>query len=224
MRFQRPPIVCMVTDRRSIGESSLITSIGAAARAGVDLIQIRERDLDAGALMRLTRAAMDAMSGTAARLVVNDRLDVALPAGAAGVHLRGDSFAAARVRSVAPAGFLVGRSVHSEEEAAEVDAAGACDYLVFGSVFPSSRKPAGHQTVGLDALRRVCARVRTPVLAIGGISVATAARVSSGGAAGVAGIGLFQNASDLAETVRALRSAFDTGVDGVYSIGSSPRR
>jgi thiamine-phosphate pyrophosphorylase len=213
--FPTSSVLCMVTDRGGIGESSLLALIGAAARAGVDVIQIRERDLDAGALLSLTRAAMAAVSGTAARLVVNDRLDVALAAGAAGVHLRGDSFPVARVRSVAPAGFLVGRSVHSEDEAAEVDAAGGCDYLLFGSVFPSTSKPAGHHAAGLDALRRVCARVRTPVLAIGGINAAVAASARRAGASGVAAIGLFKADADVAETVRALRTAFDTGGAGV---------
>src|SRR5258707_1085287 len=95
-RFPRLPIICMVTDRAAVGERTLLALIGAAARAGVDLIQIRERDLDAGALTGLTRHAIDAVSGTDARVVVNDRLDVALAAGAAGIHLRGDGLPAAR--------------------------------------------------------------------------------------------------------------------------------
>jgi thiamine-phosphate pyrophosphorylase len=199
----------MVTDERRAGDGDLVERIAAAASAGADLIQIRQRGLEAGALIARARAALRAVAGTPARVVVNDRLDVALAAGAAGVHLRGDSFAAARVRSIAPAGFLVGRSVHSEEEAAEIEAAGGCDYLMFGTVFASASKAAGHQPAGLDALARVCARVRTPVLAIGGVTADSVASLRAAGAAGVAGISLFQGNGITSETARAMRAAFD---------------
>jgi thiamine-phosphate pyrophosphorylase len=208
--FPRLPVICMVTDRAAIGERDFLTLIGAAAEAGVDLIQIRERDLDAGALARLTRQAIDVVSGTGARIMVNDRVDVALAAGAAGVHLRGDGLPAARVRAMAPPGFLIGRSVHSEDEAAEVEAAGGCDYLIFGTVFSSASKPADHRTAGPDGLARVCARVRLPVIAIGGITVSVAADVRRAGAAGVAAIGAFTPGSDPVQFVRAVRSSFDT--------------
>ncbi len=206
----RRPTLCLVSDRRAIGERPLVAFIGEAARAGVDLIQIRERDLDDRALVTLARAAVAAARGTPARVIVNDRADVALAAGAAGVHLRGDSMPAGRVRAMTGPGFLVGRSVHDEGEAAAVDAEGACDYLIFGTVFPSSSKPPGHQAIGLAALARVCAGVTAPVLAIGGISIERAADAARAGAAGVAGIQLFAKSDELHETVRALRRAFDT--------------
>ena len=186
-----------------------MAQIAAAARAGVDLIQIREPGLEAGVLAALTRAAVEAAAGTGARIVVNDRLDVALAAGAAGVHLRGDSFAAARVRTLAPADFLVGRSVQSEDEAAEIEAAGGCDYLLFGAVFSTTSKPAGHQPAGLAALSRVCSRVRTPVLAIGGVTADRVPSLRAAGAAGAAGISLFQHGELTADSVRAMRAAFD---------------
>ena len=208
--FGSVPIICMVTDRAAVGERALLGLIGTAARAGVDLIQIRERELDAGVLASLTRDAIDAVSGTSARIVVNDRLDVALAVGAAGAHLRGDGLPAARARTIAPPGFLIGRSVHSEAEAVEVEGAGGCDYLMFGTVFPSASKPADHRAAGLDALARVCARVRIPVIAVGGITVSAAADVRRAGAAGVAAIGAFQAGSDPVEFVRVVRSSFDT--------------
>ena len=201
------PTVCLVTDRHSLGGRPLIPWLREAACAGVDLIHIRERDLGDRELVALTRDAVRAVRGTAARVVVNDRFDVALAADAAGVHLRADSPAAPRVRSVAPTGFIVGRSVHGEEEAAAVAAAGGCDYLTFGTVFTSASKPSGHQPAGVAALGRVCARVRLPVVAIGGISVERAAAVAAVGAAGVAAISLFVEASDLGATVRAVRRA-----------------
>jgi thiamine-phosphate pyrophosphorylase len=209
-RFPRLPIICMVTDRAAGGERDLLALIAAAARAGVDLIQIRDHDLDAGALAGLTRHAIDAVSGSGARIMVNDRVDVALAAGAAGAHLRGDGLPAARVRAITPTGFLIGRSVHSDGEAAEIEAAGGYDYLMFGTVFPSKSKPADHRPAGLDALARVCARARIPVIAIGGITVSVAADVRRAGAAGVAAIGAFKPGSDPVEFVRAVRSSFDT--------------
>lgn len=204
------PTLCFVTDRRAIGDRALIALVRDAARAGVDLIQIRERDLDDRALVALTRAAVAAVRGTPARVIVNDRTDAALAAGAAGVHLRGDSIPAPRVRAMTGPDFVIGRSVHDEDEAAAVDAEGGCNYLIFGTVFPSSSKPSGHQAAGLAALGRVCTRVRVPVLAIGGISADRAREVAAAGATGVAAIQLFAAATDLAETVRAVRQAFDT--------------
>lgn len=204
------PVLCLVTGRSGSAEA-LVARAAGAARAGVDLIQLREPGLDGRRLLALTRDLAAAVLGTGARLVVNDRLDVALAGGAAGVHLRGDSYGAAEVRRLAPAGFLVGRSVHSEADAVRAEADGGCDYLIFGTVFESPGKPPGHPVAGLDALRRVCARVRLPVLAIGGMRVAAAAAVRDAGAAGIAGIGLFQEDRDVAETVNALRSAMAGG-------------
>jgi thiamine-phosphate pyrophosphorylase len=206
----KPPVVCLVTDRRTAGRP-LLELIREAAHAGVDLIQIRERDLDGGALSALVRAAVDAASGTDARIVVNDRLDVALAAGAAGVHLRAASFAAADVRQLSPPGFIVGRSVHNEEEAAAAEAAGGCDYLTFGTVFHSASKAAGHHAAGLTALRSVCARVRLPVLAIGGIGLSRVADVAAAGAAGIAAIALFSTSPDLEADVARVRESFTAG-------------
>jgi thiamine-phosphate diphosphorylase len=205
--FAARPIVCMVTAGNAAGSRDLLRSIESAARAGVDLIQIRERHLPARDLLTLTTAALEAVAGTPSRVIVNDRLDVALSAGAHGVHLRGDSFPAAAVRRLTPDGFIVGRSVHSPEEAAAADAVGGCDYLVFGTVFASPTKPAGHRPAGVDALRAACARVGVPVLAIGGVTPANASSLRRAGASGLAGIGIF--ADDLPGTVSLLRNAFD---------------
>lgn len=202
-----PPVLCLVTPGTS---SPDLQAIREAARAGVDLIQIRERSLDDRSLLTLVRATIDAAAGTGARVLVNDRLDVAIAAGAAGVHLRGDSMAAADVRRLAPAGFIVGRSVHGVREAEEVERGGGCDYLVFGTVFESASKPAGHAVAGVDALGRVCAAVSLPVLAIGGVTLANAAQVVAAGASGVAAIGLFAGPQRVADTVRAVRGLFDT--------------
>ena len=209
------PVLAMVTDsRRYSGDAALdalVFNVQQAARAGVDLIQIRERGFDDRRLLELVNRVREAVSGSLARVLVNDRVDVAMAAGAAGVHLPGDAVSAARVRAIVPAGFVMGRSVHSEAEALRAEHEGGCDYLIFGSVFHSTSKPAGHEPAGLDALSRVCSAVRLPVLAIGGMTVDRAADVARAGAAGIAAIGLFASADqdELMETVRRTRLAFD---------------
>src|SRR5207302_8828444 len=127
MRPERP-IVCLVTDRRRLcagcdeagARRCLIAQVRAAVAARIDILQIRERDLAAAVLVALVAEAVEIARGTATRILVNDRLDIALAARADGVHLRSDSISAAAVRRIAPSGFLVGRSGHGEAEASGV--------------------------------------------------------------------------------------------------------
>src|ERR1043165_9117762 len=187
---------------------SVSSLIREAAFAGVDLVQIRERSLDDRALLALTRDAVEHTRTTGCRVIVNDRVDIAVAAGAAGVHLRGDSFSGTRVRQIAPEGFLIVRSVHDVEQATAAAEEG-CDYLIFGTVFLSRSKPAGHPVAGLDALRRGVSAVPIPVIAIGGISAQNTRQVLAAGAAGVAGIDLFRGGVPLDGLVRRLRQPFD---------------
>jgi thiamine-phosphate pyrophosphorylase len=187
------PVLCLITDRRLAGREwrqAIPRQVQAAARAGVQLVQVRERDLDGGPLLELVRACLEGVSGTRTRVLVNDRLDVALAAGAHGVHLRSDSVSAAAARRLAPRPLLLGRSVHSVEAAVAADADGGLDYLLFGTVFASTSKP-GRDAAGLDALRQVASAARVPVLAIGGMTRARIPEVCRAGAAGAAGISLF---------------------------------
>ena len=204
----------MITDRARLGaewDRDLVDRLAAAARAGVHLIQIRQRDLDARTLTTVTRRAVEAVAGTAARVLVNDRVDIALAAGAHGVHLRADSVPARRVRAIAPGSFVIGRSVHSLNEALAAQQHGGLDYLLFGTVFKTSSKP-GAAAAGTDALRSVVAATTLPVLGIGGITAANASQVGMAGAAGIAAIGLFAHGSpdDLAITTDQACRAFDT--------------
>jgi thiamine-phosphate diphosphorylase len=203
----KEPVVCLVTSG-SADTLAALPRIRAAVLAGVDLVQIREPRLPGRGLVDFTRRACDAASGST-RVVVNDRFDVAIAAGAHGVHLRGDSFTAARVRSVA-FGLVIGRSVHSVEEGVAAEREGGCDYLIFGTVFASPSKPEGHRVTGLAPLREVCSRVTLPVLAIGGITKDRIADVRAAGAAGIAAIGLFEDAESLSETMDSIRRSFDT--------------
>ena len=208
------PVICLVTDRRRLpggSEAVLVEHIAAAARAGVHLVQIRERDLDARALTRVAAAAVDAVRGTATRILVNDRTDVALASGAHGVHLRGDSAPARRIRAIVPQGFLIGRSVHSREEAERAAAEGGLDYLMFGTVFETASKP-GVRAAGPATLAAIASSVTLPVLAIGGVTVSGMAEVAEAGAAGFGAIGLFGGCPPdrLQVVVREASLAFDT--------------
>jgi len=193
------PVFCFVTDRRRFGEAwerPLIDRVRAAAQGGVHLVQIRERDLDGAPLAHLVSACLDAVRGTRTRVLVNDRVDVALTAGAHGVHLRGDSFAAPRIRAWTSQPFLIGRSVHSVTDAVAVTEDGAVDYLIFGTVFESTSKP-GQPVAGIGGLAAVVRATPLPVLAIGGITPARIEDVMAAGAAGIAGISMFDTPSPL---------------------------
>lgn len=193
------PILCLITDRVRFGstwETALVDRVAAAAREGVHLVQIRERDLDGGSLARLVSACVAAVRGTRTRVLVNDRLDVALATGAHGVHLRADSFGAPRVRAAAPAPLLVGRSVHSVAAAVSAARGGGLDYLIFGTVFESASKP-GRAPAGLDELAAVARATHLPVLAVGGITRGRIGEVMAAGASGVAAIGMFDTPGHL---------------------------
>ena len=190
-------IRCLVTDRRrlagggaSLGRARhlLLQQLEKAIADGVDLIQIRERDLDAADLAALVRDAVSLAGGTPSRVVVNDRLDVAVACGAAGVHLRGDSILPAHARRIAPREFLIGRSIHRLEDLSETE---SCDYVIAGTVFPSRSKDTETPLLGLEGLRAIARATRVPVLAIGGITIDQFEKIAATGAAGVAGIGLF---------------------------------
>jgi thiamine-phosphate pyrophosphorylase len=187
-----------------------------AVDAGIDLVQVRERDLTTADLADLVSDLVRLRRGTRTRIVVNDRVDVAVACGADGAHLRGDSMSADVVRRVAPPGFLVGRSVHSVNEART---AGPVDYLIAGTIFETASKTAA-ALLGVEGLTSVVDAVRVPVLAIGGVSIDRVPAVATTGAAGVAAIGLFIGsdaesegpcrAVPLRTRVDAIRARFDT--------------
>jgi thiamine-phosphate pyrophosphorylase len=209
------PVVCLITDRvraGARGADATIERVGWAARAGVHLVQVRERDLDGGALASLVQRCLAAVRGTHARVIVNERLDVALAAGAHGVHLRADSMPAVRARSLCPAGFLIGRSVHARGEAVGAELDGGLDYLVFGTVFPTPSKPE-RPPAGAPAHAEVVRAVRLPVLAVGGVTADNLREVGAAGAAGFAAIGLFAAESEpaLVHDLTSATVAFSAG-------------
>ncbi len=210
---KRRPILCYVTDRRGIplsaGPADLLALIERASAAEVDWIQIREKDLSAREMLGLSRRAVTA-AGTKTKILVNDRLDVALAAGAAGVHLGGESAPVTEVvrwcrTGHTPSGFLIGASCHSLAEVLAAEGGGA-DYVIFGPVFATPSKLPYGAPQGIERLAEVCRSARIPVIAIGGITVKNADDCLGTGAAGIAAIRLFQQATDLAALVNQLRS------------------
>jgi len=185
------PIACLITDRRRLPEPTvpaIVRQVRRAAAAGVQLVQIRERDLEGRPLFALVRLLVETVSGTATRIVVNDRLDVALAAGAHGVHLRSSSFAASRTREVVPAGFLIGRSVHFSDDVSAVSR--GADFVLFGNVYETSSK-SGLAAAGLSRLAEVARATSVPVLAVGGVSLERIPEVLEAGAVGFGAISMF---------------------------------
>ena len=213
------PILCYVTDRRALqaaplasplacvepdplGADALHDCIRRAVACGISWIQIREKELDTRALLRMVRLAVSETQGTSARVLVNDRLDVALAANAAGVHLGEQSVPLESVvewrRSTGRLDFLIGVSCHSLESALAAEQGGA-DYIFFGPVFATPSKADYGAPQGIERLREVCASVEIPVLAIGGVNWENARECVEAGASGIAAIRLFQDVADTAE-------------------------
>jgi thiamine-phosphate pyrophosphorylase len=203
-----------VTDRRSLAGSpdlagkKLLQKIEQSAMAGVDWIQLREKDLSGRELAQLARESILRAGGDTS-VLVNDRLDVACAVCAAGVHLGENSLPVSDARILvnrdgARSNFLVGVSVHSLEGALRAEVAGA-DYVIFGPVFTTPSKVGFGEPQGVERLREICERLTIPVLAIGGITQANAGECVVAGAAGIAAIRLFQDAEHLDVLVRELR-------------------
>jgi thiamine-phosphate pyrophosphorylase len=196
-------LLSYITDRRQLPGAEaaqrvrLLAKIAEASRAGVDFIQLREKDLSARELESLAReAVLVVRENGAAKLLLNSRADVALAVGADGVHLPSESLAPAGIRTIWPRA-VIGVSCHTS---AEVAAATGADYALFAPVFEKQ----GSTPTGLTALREACGH-KTPVLALGGITLENAPSCGQAGASGIAAIRLFQE-HDVAEIVRQLRN------------------
>lgn len=216
-------ILCLVTDRRRLGAALgarpgdviglLRDQVGAAAAAGIEFVQVREPDLEAADLTGLVRDLMQAVKGSSTKVLVNDRVDVALAANASGVHLKEASFLPDDVRAVTPRGFTIGCSVHSSAAAI---ARKSADLLIAGTVLPTASKPAVDTLgkAGLEAILRAAAG--TPVLGIGGLDASAIPMLVNSCAAGMSAIGAFVPIADqdvrvfVQKRVEELRLAFDS--------------
>jgi thiamine-phosphate pyrophosphorylase len=224
------PILCYVTDRNSVPLANstdsiegLMRKIAEVAAAGVDWVQIREKDLKSRELASLTREALRSTAQSSSgmphpvRVIVNDRLDIALAEHAGGVHLGEKGLPVREAKRLQRSNleqragandFLVGVSCHSME-AAEVAQREGADYIFFGPIFATPSKERFGPPQGAERLKQVCRAVSIPVLAIGGIALENAAACLYAGAAGVAAIRLFQEAADPKHIVDSLRRITD---------------
>ena len=208
------PIIYLITSGSTTNKttpdspefSQLLTLIKSAVAAQIPLIQIREKALNTRVLYELTRRAVGIAHGSSTRVLVNDRFDVALGAGAAGVQLTAQSLSARVVRNATSGRFVIGVSTHSVHEAEEARSGGA-DLVLFGPVFETESKRSFGPPQGLSKLADIAAAVDTPVIAIGGIAIENVRECLRHGAAGIAAIRLLNDSNSLLETVAAIRKA-----------------
>jgi thiamine-phosphate pyrophosphorylase len=210
----QPPLLYLITNGETNASttpateefSNVLRLVAAAVAAQIDLIQIREKQLTTKVLYQLATAAAGITRGSATKLLVNDRADVAAVAGADGVHLTSSSLLPETIRLTFGAEFLIGVSTHSLASAFAAQRGGA-DFVVFGPVFdtPSKRQYGG--AVGLAELRRVTSALAPfPVLALGGITILNAPDCVHAGAAGIAAIRMLNDPLELDGVVNGIRS------------------
>jgi thiamine-phosphate pyrophosphorylase len=202
---ERPGVyrLIAITDDIRDGIDGLTMRAQAAVRGGATMVQLRLKHTDARSLAEVARALVTAL---AVPVVVNDRADVAMAVGAAGVHIGADDVPVAALRRIVPAGFLIGASVGSDDEAAL--SAGA-DYAGIGPVYGSASKLDAGASIGIGEFTRLAALSRLPAVAIGGITAETAPAVIAAGASGVAVIAAVFGRPDPEAAARSLRSAID---------------
>ena len=197
----RLPTLCLITDRKRLGESPLEDVLGDAVKGGINIVQLREGDLPAGELLTLTTRVRKATRGHAL-LIINDRLDVVMAAGADGIHLPESGLPVAIARWLLGQHVIIGRSVHSKEAAIEAEQDGA-DYVQLGTIYATTSKP-DLKPAGPDLLREVSAALTIPILAVGGVRPENAAEVIEAGASGASVISAVLDAAEPQAAARQL--------------------
>jgi thiamine-phosphate pyrophosphorylase len=197
----------VITDAAAAQPRSVHDVVRAALAAGAPAVQLRDKHATARELFEQALTFRKLTAEFNALLFINDRLDVALAAGADGVHLGPDDMPVTAARRAAPPPFLIGWSTDDPDEARRAESAGA-DYIGTGAVFGTTSKEVGGQKIGPDRLTRVVAGVRIPVVGIGGIDPDNVDQVARTGAAGAAVIRSIMSAPDPAIVVAALLAPF----------------
>jgi len=201
----------VITTAQTAGGEGHLDVVRAALAGGADAVQLRDKEAGGGELYRVALEALKLMrkGGGSPLFLVNDRVDVALAAGADGVHLGQEDLPASAARRILGEGAVLGVSAGSVEEARAAEEEGA-DYLGVGPIFPTPSKPDAGEPLGLEGLRAIRRVVNIPLVAIGGINEENLEEVFEAGADGVAVISAVASAPDLEEAVRRLRRAVDS--------------
>jgi thiamine-phosphate pyrophosphorylase len=194
-----------ITDNLRDGKEGLVARVGAAVRGGATMVQLRLKDENPRSMVEVAGALLGILPPEVP-LVIDDRLDVALASGAAGVHLGADDLPVAPARRIAPPGFIIGASVGCDAEV--VNSRGA-DYVGIGPVFATGSKADAGSAIGCTELGRLAALCALPAVAIGGIDPSNAREVMLSGARGAAVISAIFSAGDPEAAARALRSAME---------------
>lgn len=192
-----------VTDRAWLNGRSLAAQVEEAIRAGVTMVQLREKELDGGAFLAQAREIKTVTDRYGIPFLIDDNVGVALACGADGVHVGQSDESAERVRAEIGPDKILGVSAQTVEQAVLAQRQGA-DYLGAGAVFPTSTKQDA-DFVSFDTLRAICGAVTIPVVAIGGISEQNAAKLSGSGVAGIAVVSAIFAQPDIAAAARNLR-------------------
>ncbi|WP_447979677.1 thiamine phosphate synthase [Candidatus Nitrospira bockiana] len=201
-----PPVdfrVYLVTDRQQTAGRPLVPLLQEALSAGVRAVQVREKDLDTRPLLELGREVLALARPYGARVLINDRVDLALALGADGVHLRADSMPVRAARRLLRPDQLLGVSTHAPDEVVAAETEGA-DFVVLGPIYDTPSKRAYGAPIGLAALAEAARRCRIPIFAIGGIGPKQVREVREAGAFGVAVISAIMSAGDVASSTREL--------------------
>lgn len=202
--------VYLITDRGQARDGDILAAVSAALDGGIRAVQLREKDLGGRDLFRLAEALRRLTARYGARLLVNDRLDVAYAAGADGVHLGGGSIPVGEARKLLGEKALVGRSAHGLEELRAAERDGA-DFATFGPVFATPSKAAYGPPVGVAALAAGCAASKIPVFALGGVGPGNMSQALKAGAFGIALISAVVAAADPRAAALELTARFAPG-------------
>ena len=196
----------VVTDRQQTNGRPLVPLLQQVLTAAVSIVQLRERDLSARELVRLAREVQVVTASHKSQLLINDRIDVALALEGAGVHLRSNSLPVSVARQLLGTQRLVGVSVHTVEEAIQVESQGA-DYIILGPIYATPSKQMFGPPLGIHTLETACRLVRIPIFGIGGVTAVRAQQMLCAGAFGVAVITAILGAADVESATRELLEA-----------------
>jgi thiamine-phosphate pyrophosphorylase len=200
--------LCVISDERGAGDLALVSE---ALEGGADIIQLRHKGLSGAALTRLALEARRLTAASRRRLIINDRLNVALEVGADGVHLGENDLPVKAARRLGGPGLIIGASAGRVDTALAAQQAGA-DYLGVGPIYPTTSKPDARAVIGLAGLSSICRAVDIPVIAIGGIDSSRVSEVMAAGAAGVAVISAVAGAADRRAATGRIKELVDASI------------